>query len=191
MNQYAGTQGRISYTGSVYQPKEYTVSVKITDEAGVPLENKELSYRVDGGKRTNGITDEEGLLKIKVSDGGHGIRLSDSQNEIYVDNYTGIGITEDALRRVPVLTFLDDGSCDPIADETEQETEKNPQPEKPETSKDQVKEENKKTETNVETVSESEAAKTGDEAFVISWVIVSGAGAVGIVLLTVKAKQKI
>ncbi|MCU6761193.1 Trifunctional nucleotide phosphoesterase protein YfkN precursor [uncultured Roseburia sp.] len=191
MDQYAGTQGRISYTGSVYQPKDYTVSVKITDEAGVPLENKELSYRVDGGKRTNGTTDAQGLLKIQVSDGGHGIRLSDAQKEIYVDNYTGLGIAEDDLRQIPVLTFLSDGSCDPIADETEGETEKNPPSEEPKIPNDQTEKENKNPETNMETVSESEAVKTGDESFLIFWVIVSGAGAAGIVLLTAKVKQKI
>ena len=34
-----------------------------------------------------GKTDSEGVLKITLTDGGHGIRVSDAQAEVYVDNY--------------------------------------------------------------------------------------------------------
>ena len=57
---YAGTEGRISYSGSVYQPKDYTVSVlQIVDEAGNPYADREISYRVDGGDGIMGKTDSE------------------------------------------------------------------------------------------------------------------------------------
>lgn len=114
---YARAQERILLRGSGYEPRDYTASIRITDEAGNPLPKKELSYRVDGGERTNGTTDADGYLKIQVSDGSHGIRLADTQTEVYVDNYAGIGIVEDDFRAFPTLTFLADGSCDPIPEE--------------------------------------------------------------------------
>ena len=118
---YAGVQNRIQMRGDSYQPKDYTVSIQIKDEAGNPLPNQALSYRVDGGERVNGVTDQEGFLKITVSDGSHGIRLADQQQEVYVDNYAGLGLIEDAIRQWPSLTFLADGSCDPVKDEEEEQ----------------------------------------------------------------------
>ncbi len=115
---YQGTEGRISYTGSVYQPKDYTVSVKIQNADGSAYANQEISYRVDGGKGQKGTTDADGILKITVSDGGHGIRVSDSQDEIYVDNYAGFGITDDEFRPTPTLTAPEAGSEIPVAEET-------------------------------------------------------------------------
>ena len=102
------------WNGDGYEPKDYTASILITDEAGEPLAGQELSYRVDGGERENGSTDENGLLQITLSDGAHGVRLADTQQEIYIDNYSGFGITVDEFREQPVLTFLADGSCDPV-----------------------------------------------------------------------------
>ena len=66
---YARAQERILLRGSGYEPRDYTASIRITDEAGNPLPEKELSYRVDGGERVNGTTDADGYLKIQVSDG--------------------------------------------------------------------------------------------------------------------------
>ena len=114
---YAGTGNRIQMRGDGYEPKDYTASILIADQSGEPLAGQELSYRVDGGKRQNGITDENGILQITLSDGAHGVRLADTQQEIYVDNYSGFGITVDEFREQPVLTFLSDGSCDPVDEE--------------------------------------------------------------------------
>ena len=114
---YAGTGNRIQMRGDGYEPKDYTASVLIADQSGEPLAGQELSYRVDGGQRQNGITDENGILQITLSDGAHGVRLADTQQEIYVDNYSGFGITVDEFREQPVLTFLSDGSCDPVDEE--------------------------------------------------------------------------
>lgn len=118
---YAGIQNRIQMRGDSYQPKDYAVSIQIEDEAGNPLSNQALSYRVDGGERVNGATDQDGFLKITVSDGSHGIRLADQQREVYVDNYAGLGLIEDAIRQWPALTFLADGSCGPVKDEEEEQ----------------------------------------------------------------------
>lgn len=114
---YAGTGNRIQMRGDGYEPKDYTASILIADQSGEPLAGQELSYRVDGGKRQNGITDENGILQITLSDGAHGVRLADTQQEIYVDNYSGFEITVDEFREQPVLTFLSDGSCDPVDEE--------------------------------------------------------------------------
>ena len=120
---YAGTGNRIQMKGDGYEPKDYTASVLIADQSGEPLAGQELSYRVDGGQRQNGITDENGILQITLSDGAHGVRLADTQQEIYVDNYSGFGITVDEFRGQPVLTFLSDGSCDPVDEERGESTE--------------------------------------------------------------------
>lgn len=120
---YAGTGNRIQMRGDGYEPKDYTASVLIADQSGEPLAGQELSYRVDGGQRQNGITDENGILQITLSDGAHGVRLADTQQEIYVDNYSGFGITVDEFREQPVLTFLSDGSCDPVDEERGKSTE--------------------------------------------------------------------
>lgn len=111
---YQGIKGRIAYTGSVYQPKNYNVSVKIVDADGNTCADQEISYRIDGGDGQMGRTDGNGILHITVSDGGHGIRVSDSQDEVYVDNYAGIGIVEDALRTIPQLTAPEPGSEIPV-----------------------------------------------------------------------------
>lgn len=120
---YAGTGNRIQMRGDGYEPKDYTASVLIADQSGELLAGQELSYRVDGGQRQNGITDENGILQITLSDGAHGVRLADTQQEIYVDNYSGFGITVDEFREQPVLTFLSDGSCDPVDEERGESTE--------------------------------------------------------------------
>lgn len=120
---YAGTGNRIQMRGDGYEPKDYTASILIADQSGEPLAGQELSYRVDGGQRQNGITDENGILQITLSDGAHGVRLADTQQEIYVDNYSGFGITVDEFREQPVLTFLSDGSCDPVDEERGESTE--------------------------------------------------------------------
>lgn len=122
---YAGTKNRIQMRSEGYEPKDYTASILIADEDGSALGGQELSYRVDGGERINGTADENGILEITLTDGAHGVRLADDQQEIYIDNYSGFGIVIDEFREQPVLTFLADGSCDPVeseSNETESET---------------------------------------------------------------------
>lgn len=122
---YAGTKNRIQMRREGYEPKDYTASILIADEDGSALGGQELSYRVDGGERINGTADENGILEITLTDGAHGVRLADDQQEIYIDNYSGFGIVIDEFREQPVLTFLADGSCDPVeseSNETESET---------------------------------------------------------------------
>lgn len=72
LGQYAGVQGRILMRGNGYVPGMYTVYIKVVDEAGNPAADTPLSYRVDAGTRINGVTDENGMLAIMLSEGGHG-----------------------------------------------------------------------------------------------------------------------
>jgi 5'-nucleotidase/UDP-sugar diphosphatase len=119
MYKYAGTSGRILIRAEGFEANGYTAKIRITDESGNALANTDLSYRVDGGERVNGTTDENGFLNISVSNGGHGVRLGDSLQEAYISNYSGIGLIEDAFRSMPQLSFLTDGSCDPVEEEGE------------------------------------------------------------------------
>lgn len=89
-------------------------------EAGEALADQKLSYRVDGGERRNGTTDKDGMLQITRSDGAHGVRLADTQQEIYIDNYSGFGIVTDQYRLQAALTFFADGSCDPVPEDPEE-----------------------------------------------------------------------
>lgn len=116
---YQGTEGRISYTGGSYKAGNYVASVRIVDSEGAPLAGKDVSYRVDGGEARRGTTDAEGILKITVTDGGHGIRISDSDREVYIDNYAGIGIKVDDLRAMPQLTAPSPGSEIPVEEDQE------------------------------------------------------------------------
>lgn len=193
LTDYQGTKGRIAYTGSVYQPKNYNVSIKIVDADGNICADQEISYRIDGGDGQMGRTDGNGILHITVSDGGHGIRVSDSQDEVYVDNYAGIGIVEDALRTIPQLTAPEPGSEIPV-NSTEEPSEPQDPGSGAGSSEDDQKEPPKTDDTakNNDTADRQEKApKTGDEA------PVEAAGAAAILSLAVivamfgtKAKRK-
>lgn len=107
------------------------MSVQIVDEAGNPCADREISYRVDGGEGIMGKTDSDGYLKITLSDGGHGIRVSDAQAEVYADNYTGIGLVTDALRPALKLTAPAPGSEIPVEEPGTPDPEPIPEPVSP------------------------------------------------------------
>ena len=98
--EYPITQNRIRTAGS-YNPKNYTASVIITDTDGNIKTDTELTYYIDGESK-KGKTDANGILKITIPDGPHGISL-DKDTEVYVNNYSGAGV--DAARDIPQLTY--------------------------------------------------------------------------------------
>ncbi|MEG2726014.1 MAG: bifunctional UDP-sugar hydrolase/5'-nucleotidase, partial [Eggerthellaceae bacterium] len=113
---------RIHFLGG-YTPAPYTAKLAIVDEAGAPLAHKALSYAVDAGPRINGTSDARGILALTVADGPHAIRLGTTLTEAYVNNYLGVGVLEDATHgSYPKLTFLANGSCDPLVDPAPQPT---------------------------------------------------------------------
>ena len=107
LTNYAGTEGRIQFRGAGYIPQDYEAKILITQADGItPAANQFVSYQVDGGEWQYSTTDAEGFLKITVADGGHGVRIAENQQEAYVDNYAGLGITADGAIRVwPVLVY--------------------------------------------------------------------------------------
>ena len=102
---YEGTKNRIVMQGE-YEPKAYTAYINVTNEAGEPIAEKEVVCIVDGGEKIKGTTDENGILAVVLEDGPHGICIEDGQKEVYVNNYTGIGIIEDSIRQFPSLVYV-------------------------------------------------------------------------------------
>ncbi len=105
ISNYYGTQGRIQFTSSNYQPGDYTAKILIVDEYDNPVTDSTVSYRVDGGELMEATTDSEGYLAITVSCGGHGVALGGSSQEVYISNYSGFGLLEDEYGSIPQLVY--------------------------------------------------------------------------------------
>ena len=99
-----GPAGRI-VPESGYVPKDYTVTVKVQDSDGNPAANMPVSYYLDGGAPVWTQTDANGVLAVTVPDGPHGLALSETQKQVYINNYTGAGTVENEFRPFPVLLY--------------------------------------------------------------------------------------
>lgn len=121
-----GDQGRIVAAGG-YTPKEYTASILVEKEDGSLAADVPVAYYLDGGEAVEGQTDSEGLLRITVPDGPHGVKLAPGQREVYVNNYTGAGTVETEYRGFPVLTY-EAAAAQPAAAESEAPAVENPFP---------------------------------------------------------------
>lgn len=97
-------EGRIRTAGA-YAPKPYTAFARVRNADGTPAANRPLSVYVDMDEPLSLQTDANGLLAIPVQDGPHGIRLSEKQQQVYVNNYSGAGLLEDSVRAFPVLAY--------------------------------------------------------------------------------------
>jgi len=95
-----------------YVPADYKAVVIIKDADGNPIADVPVSYSVDGGEQQYGQTDSKGRLQISVPDGPHSVKLAGSQEEVYINNYSGAGTVETEYRAFPSLTLTQ-------ADETE------------------------------------------------------------------------
>lgn len=83
------TEGRIN-TVNNDENRKYTARIEIKGN-NVPAE---LTAIIDGKDKVTGkVTD--GILDLQLSDGPHAVKLYDSQQEIYVNNYSGNGTLED------------------------------------------------------------------------------------------------
>ena len=79
---------------------------------------------MDQEEAKEGVTDEEGMLSIVVSDGPHCVSLLEKQKPVYINNYTGAGIVENEYRGFPVLELPDaEEAQDLTAEQMEEETE--------------------------------------------------------------------
>jgi len=99
-------QGRITIEGG-YAPKDYTAYISIVNADGTTAANTPVTYYVDQEEAKEGVTDEEGMLSIVVSDGPHCVSLLEKQKPVYINNYTGAGIVENEYRGFPVLELPD------------------------------------------------------------------------------------
>lgn len=100
--EYVRPQGRIVMQGD-YVPEDYTAKIYITVEGGAAAGGTEVRYTVDGGETLTATTDADGAIYIEVTDGAHTVCLEGGEGEVYIDNYLGLGIVEDAFRQFPVL----------------------------------------------------------------------------------------
>lgn len=106
-NEYPVQGGRINIVNDL-SPQEYEAKILIADSQGNPVKNQEVSYCIDGSQEESGRTDENGILKIIVEKGPHGVRLLAGETEAYINNYSGNGMQEDHSQ-LPVLTYKGSG----------------------------------------------------------------------------------
>ncbi|MGI6010016.1 MAG: lectin like domain-containing protein [Ruminococcus sp.] len=110
-------QGNRIFIVNENAPETYEAKIQIVDSQGNPVADKEMSYYVDDNQGHSGTTDENGILKISVSKGPHGVKLTKDQAEIYINNYTGNGIRTD-ITSLPSLEYTDEGGGDSSAEHT-------------------------------------------------------------------------
>ncbi|MDE8735048.1 bifunctional UDP-sugar hydrolase/5'-nucleotidase [Eubacteriales bacterium DFI.9.88] len=97
--------GRIQIAGE-YRAAAYTAAFSVKNKDQSPAEGKVVSVYMDGQPQpVNVKTDNNGIARIKVADGPHGIALLRDQKQIYVNNYTGAGLEGDAERSIPAITY--------------------------------------------------------------------------------------
>lgn len=78
----------------------YEAAIRI-DKEGKPAKNEKILYYVDGLEAGRTETDSNGFLRIEVVEGPHSVSLSEEQQQIYINNYTGAGTADD----VPTLQY--------------------------------------------------------------------------------------
>ncbi len=100
ISNYSRPQERIIMSGE-YTPSSYTAKIQIEGES--VIEGNNLSFVIDGTEIQTISVDSNGFVELIVSDGSHSIRLENGTEEVYVDNYIGIGLIEDEYRSWPIL----------------------------------------------------------------------------------------
>ncbi|MBC5647634.1 5'-nucleotidase C-terminal domain-containing protein [Christensenella tenuis] len=98
------TEGRI-VPESGYTPGNYTITARVQNGGGSPAANLPVSYYLDGEGPVWTQTDENGVLSVTVPDGPHGLALSKTQKQVYLNNYSGAGMVENEYRPFPVLLY--------------------------------------------------------------------------------------
>lgn len=107
---FAGTRGRLDLRGG-YEPAAWTATVRLMGAGGSPLPGYAITLEVDAADRFDTVSDENGLVRLEVSDGAHAVcQASDEPDmpmpEVYVDNYMGFGLVEDELRAYPQIMVM-------------------------------------------------------------------------------------
>ncbi len=74
-------------------PETYDVKIQVLSEEAAQ-KNQEFHLFVDDAESAKSITsDDEGNLSITLSKGAHVLKLAESSNYIYVNNYSGTGVS--------------------------------------------------------------------------------------------------
>lgn len=93
------SQDRITIEGDL-SPDTFNATIIVTKDES-PAANTEVSYYLDGASEpTFASTDAEGKLVIELPKGTHALTLSESQPQVYLNNYTGAGIINIEDKRV-------------------------------------------------------------------------------------------
>lgn len=111
--------GRINVNGG-YSKSQYEAAFRVMENftsvqnidtaasSGTPAGNRQVSLYIDGNDvPVNKISDEQGIVRITLSNGPHSIALSKSQKQIYVNNYTGAGIFTGNADELPAIAYVE------------------------------------------------------------------------------------
>ena len=87
---YKCNYGRISIANDK-SPETYTVKLRVMKGEAAQA-NQTFTLSVDGGKAQNVTTDADGYITVTLSKGAHSLRLAETDNYVYVNNYSGTGV---------------------------------------------------------------------------------------------------
>lgn len=74
-------------------PEEYTAKIAVI-KGEEKQANQTFILRIDGGEGAQVTTDSEGYLTVILKKGAHYLALSDADNFVYVNNYSGTGVAK-------------------------------------------------------------------------------------------------
>ena len=74
-------------------PETYTVKLRVM-RGDAPQANQNYTLSVDGEEAENVTTDGEGYFTVTLAKGAHTLRLAETDNFVYVNNYSGTGVAE-------------------------------------------------------------------------------------------------
>lgn len=110
--------GRINVNGR-YSNSQYEAAFRVMENfasvqdrntsasSGTPARNRQVSLYIDGNDvPVNKISDEQGVVRITLPNGPHSIALSNSQKQIYVNNYIGAGIFNGKADELPAIAYI-------------------------------------------------------------------------------------
>ncbi len=89
---YKCDYGRILIAGDK-SPATYTAKFRVM-RGDAPQANQSYTLSVDGGAGQNVTTDGDGYFTVTLAKGAHTLRLAETDNFVYVNNYSGTGVAE-------------------------------------------------------------------------------------------------
>ena len=99
------TTGRISAIAHNADGYTYTAHITLTNADGLN-DDDTIPVYVDGEIYDKAGVYNDGVLNIELMDGPHAIKLSDKQEEAYVNNYSGNGVIWGLSLKYPELEYV-------------------------------------------------------------------------------------